>query len=128
MGYIRHHGMLITTYKEELTAQVRAKAVEIFGDLVSEARESTINGYWSFAVFAVFPDGSSEGWPDSDKGDRNRATFKTWLNTLRYEDGSTSVDWVEVQYGDDDHETCIIADSDHPEEATIVDAVIMLPD
>ena len=125
MGYIRHHGMLITTYKEELTAQVRAKAVEIFGDLVSEARESTINGYW---LFAVFPDGSKEGWEDSDKGDANRAAFKAWTETLRYEDGSTSVDWVEVQYGDDNGETCIVAGNDYPEEATVVDAVVMLPE
>lgn len=128
MGYMRHHGFLVTTHNEKIAEKAHAKAVEIFGHLVSEVRESKMNGYQSFSAFAVYPDGSKEGWGDSNEGDKNRATFKAWLNMNRYEDGSTPIDWVEVQYGDDDHETCIIEDSDHPKEATIIDAVIMLPD
>jgi hypothetical protein len=109
MGYMRHHAILITTFSEEDIKSAHEKAVEIFGDTVSEVRESKINGYRSFAVF---PDGSKEGWTDSDAGDSQRAQFVAWLNEHRYEDNSTSYDWVEVQYGDDNHETKIINDSD----------------
>lgn len=125
MGYMRHHGILVTSCIDNLIEQAHAKAVEICGNRVSPLNTEQVNGYRSFAVF---PDGSKEGWDDSDQGDKEREQLKTWLNAQRYEDGSTSLDWVEVQYGDDNGETCIIADSDHPEEATVVDAVIMLPD
>lgn len=116
MGYMRHHGILVTTFDEKLAATAHAKATEIFGDLVTPLVEARVNGYVSFAVlplsFAVLPDGSKEGWPDSDKGDQQRETFRDWLNTQREEDRSSCIDWVEVQYGDDEHETCIIDDSD----------------
>ncbi len=36
---------------------------------MSELSSSALNSYWSFAVF---PDGSKEGWSDSDKGDERR--------------------------------------------------------
>lgn len=125
MGYMRHHGILVTSGIDNLIELAHTKAVEIFDGMVSPLCAEQVNGYRSFAVF---PDGSKEGWGDSDQGYANRDTFKAWLNTQRYEGGSTSLDWVEVQYGDDEHETCIVADSDHPEEATIVDAVVMLPE
>lgn len=124
MGYMRHHGMLVTTFDESMAKTAHEKAVEIFGSLVSPFVESKINGYFSFAVF---PDGSNEGWPDSDKGDARRETFKAWLKTTRYEDGSSRYDWVEVQYGDDDHETCIVADNDEHargEVPEIVDSTV----
>ena len=109
MGYMRHHGMLVTTFDKEKAEAAHQKAREIFTFLVSEIRESVINGYYSFAIF---PDGSKEDWDDSDLGDGNRAFFKAWLETQRHEDRRTSLDWVEVQYGDDDWDTKIIADSD----------------
>jgi hypothetical protein len=128
MGTMRHHGMLVTTLNEDLAKRAHAKAVELFGDLVSEMKESKVNGYMSFAVFAIFPDGSKEGWGDSDEGDANRAKFKAWLQAPLYEDGYSPFDWVDVQYGADDHDTRIIADSDHPSEAVVVDSVMSLPE
>lgn len=125
MGDTRHHGILVTTWDKKLMIVAHAKAFEFFPiDLVSEVSAEQTNGYRSFAIF---PDGSNEGWPESIDRDENRREFKAWLNTQRYEDGSTSLHWVEVQYGDDNHETGIVADSDHPEE-TVVDAVVMLPE
>lgn len=110
MGYKRHHAILVTTWDKEKATLAHQKAQEIFGDLVSELSKPVTN---SFRSFVVFPDGSNEGWETSDKGDENRANFKTWLDQQAYEDGSTSYDWIwfEIQYGDDDDENKVIADS-----------------
>ena len=35
-----------------------------------------------------------------------------WLDGHRYSDGSTAIDWVVVQFGDDDLDTRIILDRD----------------
>jgi len=81
---------------------------------VSEVVESPTNSRFSFAVF---PDGSKEGWEQSNVGDAQRANLIKWLDRQRYEDGSSPFDWVEVQYGDDNKVTMVIAHSD--EEARI---------
>lgn len=127
MGYMRHHAFLVTTFDQGRAQAAHEKAMGIFGQLVSELNESIVNGYYSFAIF---PDGSKEGWGTSDQGDEGRALFRNWLELQRYEDYSSPYDWVwvEVQYGDDNRETRIVADSDTlPEkkmlpEATIYDA------
>ena len=109
MGFISHDAILVTSFDKKLARKARKQAIEIFGTIVSEVHESIMNSYHSFAVF---PDGSKEGWEDSDRGDANRAQFIAWLEAQRYNDRSTPYDWVEVQYGNDDHETKIIIDSD----------------
>jgi hypothetical protein len=73
--------------------------------------ESKINGYLSFFIA---PDGSKAGWGDSNEGDERRDKFISWCDEQRYSDGSTSLQWVEVQYADDEKKTKIIRDSDHP--------------
>ena len=75
---------------------------------VSSVVASPINSYWSFLVA---PDGSKEGWGDSDKGDEQRKEFIAWMRKGRAED-KLYLDWVCVQYGDDERETKIDADSD----------------
>ena len=108
MGYMRHNAIVVTSYSDELIETAHKLAVEIFED-VSTITPSKTNGYQSFLVP---PDGSKEGWDESDAGDKNRDKFIAWLDSQRYDDGSTSLDWVEVQYGDDNRETIIIRDSD----------------
>lgn len=117
MGHVRHHGILVTAWNEDHLKIAHQKATDIFKQLVSDIRESHINGYDSFAIFysfAVVPDGSNEWWPDSNAGDANRAAFLAWLR--KQESEERYYDWVEVQYGDDGGETRIISDSDHPEK------------
>lgn len=113
MGYIRQHAMLVTSFREEYIQaahqQARAIFTDTFARLVSPIAETVINGDYSFAIF---PDGSKEGWDDSDRGDRCRNAFKDWLKAQRYEDGSGPYAWVEVQYGDGNWETRIVDDSD----------------
>jgi hypothetical protein len=108
MGYMRHHAIIVTSWKRELLEQAHARAVEL-GMSVSEVTGEVTNSYRSFLVA---PDGSKEGWDTSDQGDAARAALVEWLDDQRYEDRSTSLNWVEVQFGDDNRETRIVRDSD----------------
>lgn len=108
MGYMRHHAIVVTSYKEELLEQAWAAAVEL-GMSVSAITDEVMNGYRSFLVA---PDGSNEGWDTSDRGDEQRAKFAAWLTAQAYDDGSTSIAWVEVQFADDEGESAIVRDSD----------------
>jgi hypothetical protein len=112
MGYIRHHAIIVTSGIDELIEAAHEQARACFtAEQVSPIAESPVNGYRSFFVA---PDGSKEGWEASAMGDGQRDEFVGWLNRQRYGDGSTSLRWVEVQYGDDNDETKIVRDSDAP--------------
>jgi hypothetical protein len=108
MGYMRHHAIVVTSWNCELLTEAHAKAQEVFQQ-VAPITPPAINGYVSFLVA---PDGSKEGWQDSDEGDKARAEFIAWLDSRRYEDGSTALAWVEIQFGDDEHVTKIVSHSD----------------
>ena len=114
MGYMRHHAIVVTgpasVYLSKATMQeVRDAVFDIAGNMVSELVGSPMNGYLSFFVA---PDGSKEGWSESEEGDKTRQRVIDYLETLRYEDGSTSYKYAEIQYGDDEKETKIVAASD----------------
>jgi hypothetical protein len=108
MGHIRHHAIIVTgTYGDHIE---KAHAVAVGLEMsVTPILPATVNATRSFMVG---PDGSKEGWDDSDAGDARREHFVAWLNSYRYRDGSAPLAWVEVQYGDDDGETVIIRHSD----------------
>lgn len=97
MGYMVHHAIVVTSSITELIEEAQREAFRIFGTLVTPIVESNVNGYRSFLVA---PDGSKEGWDESDLGDRRRSRFVAWLRSKYYSDGSSSLKWVEVQYGD----------------------------
>lgn len=107
MGWDRHHAIIVTGFDHERVANAHRYAVDT-GATVTDLILSPLNNWESFVVM---PDGSKEGWADSDLGDRRRATI---VEYLRQPDNW--LDWVEVQYGDDAKETVIIAHSD--EEVT----------
>lgn len=110
MGYMSHHAILVTSWNSELLEKAYKRASELFtGFMLSPTSGPVTNNYRSFAVF---PDGSKERWEESDKCDTSRTLLKGYLNSLAYDDGSSSIDWVEVQYGDDCHETKVIDSSD----------------
>lgn len=110
MGYDVHHAILVTTFAKLRAIDAHVKAFEIFDHaLVSPMSTAIVNDWHSFAIF---PDGSKDGWADSDTGDKRRVEFVAWLESQRYEDRSSPYDWVEVQYGDDNGETRIVNDSD----------------
>lgn len=92
MSMVAYDVIIVTSYDRNRIALAHSHAPEP----KSEPIESTINGDWTFIVG---PDGSKEGWPESDQGDRDRETFKTWLRDQSFEDDSSPYNWVEVRYG-----------------------------
>lgn len=83
-----------------LARHLRQRAIEI-GLGVSEVYHPPVED-WFF--FAVFPDGSKEGWTESDDGDRKRAAFIDELNRWRMGNSPGHIQWMEVQIGDDGNE------------------------
>lgn len=110
MGYMRHHCIIITGWDKKIVNKAYRKATSIFtGCPISKPTKEVINGYTSFWIA---PDGSKEGWGDSDKGDMERGEFIKYLMGLYYEDGSSPLAWALVQYGDDNCITKIIDSND----------------
>lgn len=107
MGYIRHHAIIVTSWDEERMEVARNKAIEVFGELmVSTFVQSKVNGNISFFIG---PDGSKEGWEESESSDVNRGIFIDWLKSQAFEDGSSIYSWVELFYGDDNGKAGITA-------------------
>jgi hypothetical protein len=105
---MRHHAIIVTCWNEQKIEAAHKRALEIFR-AVSPILKSQMNHYCSFFIP---PDGSKEGWSESDAGDSLRDAMIEWLNDQAYKDGSTSFDWIEVQYGDDERVSKIIRHSD----------------
>jgi hypothetical protein len=115
MGYLRPTAIIVgASYGDPPWIEVaHNKAYDIFAQhgftqLVSEIVDGVSNGEQSFLVAW---DGSKEGWESSDRGDEARSEFVAWLREQAYEDGSSPLDWVEVQYGGDDREAVVISHS-----------------
>lgn len=118
MGYMRHHAIIVTSWDVALLREAHAMAREIFGSdidglgggagLVTDSGRTVINGYESFAIL---PDGSKEEWEASDACDALRAKFISWLRAQCYSDGSSALQWVEVEFGGDRPEARVTAAS-----------------
>lgn len=98
MGYIKHHAIVVTSWKSEAIEEAVEKAAGLSLQVLGPS-DPVVNGYRSILVC---PDGSKEGWDESDLGDKRRAAFKTWLMSTRYDDGSGPLEWAEIAYGNDD--------------------------
>lgn len=105
MGYIKHHTIVVASWDDELIGSAHGKAKEIHGTLVSELVSSTSNSYKSFFVA---PDGSKEGWSESDTGDAKRDELIKYLEALTYEDGSSSINYCELFFGEDNGHSQIV--------------------
>lgn len=99
MGYIKHEAIIVTGWNEERLTAARDKAVEL-ELVVTPFAESPVNGYKSFLIV---PDGSKEGWEESDKGEVRREAWISWASDPEA-GGSRRVDWAMVRYGGDDPE------------------------
>lgn len=105
MGYVRHNAIVVSSWSEDKIAKAREVAAEMVPGLVSEVIPYRINGGGSFLIA---PDGSKEGWEESDCGDSQRDAFVAWLETQRYEDNSTPFCWAEITLSGDDREAKIV--------------------
>lgn len=97
MSTICHHAIVVTSHDEKLIKKARRKANACYLPTTNIVGPLT-NGFRSFCIV---PDGSKEYWPESDKCDENRDLWKQWADTQKYEDGSTSLEWVEITFGED---------------------------
>lgn len=113
MGYIKHHAIVVTgqhDWYDTLTLptifDARAEAIRCGCRLVTEVVGPGINNTSSFLIA---PDGSKEGWKESDSGDAARASFIQWLRATNY------YEWAEVVLGPDDAEARIERNKWEPE-------------
>lgn len=90
MGYIKHNAICVTSFDSEEIKVLHKKAREIFEELVTEIIEGVINGY---ASFFIAPDGSKEGWSESNEYDKKRKEFKDLIKN-----GSFYCEFVDVAY------------------------------
>lgn len=106
MGYIQHHAIIVTGWDEGRVRKAHAKAKELAAargsdykatpdNGVSPVFSGTANGQHSFLIG---PDGSKEGWDESDSWDRVRKAWKSWAEA----EPELYVDWVEVTFAGDD--------------------------
>ena len=104
MGYMRHDAILVTSWKREVLDVAAAKARELGLEVLGPSAVVT-NG---ISTFLVCPDGSKEGWGESDEFDGKREKLLEHLKTERYEDGSSCLAWAALAYGSDDRDAEIV--------------------
>lgn len=117
MSHVRHHYLIVTTYCEDKATAALMQA-NACGLQTTELLLSPVNNYWTFFVG---PDGSKEGWEDSEAGNQRRAAFCEWVGSQMYEDGSNSLQVLLVHDGEGEPEddppsaTFVGTDRNHPE-------------
>jgi hypothetical protein len=99
MGYIKHNAIVVTCWNSEKMVALGDHAREL-GMQVLGPSPALMNGYRSILIC---PDGSKEGWADSEQGDARRAALRTRLVA------EESLEWCEVSYGHDDGTAEIVA-------------------
>lgn len=111
MSVIIHHAIVVTCYDriEAETAQRKAKELCYPGS-VTRLSAKMINNTYSFAVL---PDGSKEGWTDSDMGAEGREKLISWLKKKKFKWGCH---WAMVAFGPDAQRPEIIGWNDEPWE------------
>lgn len=92
MGYIANHTIVVEGWSESKELKKAHKLAKKVCSSVSPITKSVTNGS---CAFFVAPDGSKEGWDDSQRGDEARNTLIDFLR-------ETDLDWVEVRFGGDD--------------------------
>ena len=109
MGYIQDQAIVVSGWKG--MKEVHSECVEIankhgFDGIVSPLCKPQVNGT---TTFLIAPDGSKEGWADSDRGDAMRDEIKAFLVGLP--ERLTWAHWVEVVVGGDSEFAPYISDS-----------------
>ena len=107
MSHVTHHAIVVTSWNEEELKEAHQKAQTIglmvsaivlhgYSDVLpayGTLNQRRINGGGSFFVA---PDGSNDGWPESDQGDVRRWHFLKYLREVE------NIIWVEIAYSPDD--------------------------
>lgn len=105
MGYMRAHSIVVESFDDKLIREAHKEAKGIFGEACSCITSPQTNVR---TAFFIAPDGSKEGWQESKDGDERRREFVDLLESMKHEDGSSSISYIEVMFGDDEGEAEII--------------------
>ena len=98
MGMIQHKALLVTSCDRPKLMKARRKAVKLFDkNNITPITGAGMNGY---ETFVVVPCGSKLGWEPSQKHHSAMEVFIEFLNEMAYDDGSSPIDYVEVNYGE----------------------------
>lgn len=115
-----HHALIVSSWNVEAMEKAHQVVAGILRDyvaahggpdiadasaLLTPLAPYIVNGG---ASFAVLPDGSKEGWGDSDNGDSARDRIAEWLDAQAYDDGSNVYDWVELSFPGDDSRDAVV--------------------
>lgn len=106
MGYMKHEGLIMTTWHDESSARIeafRSAMPEEYRHLLV-GPVPVVNGYDSWAFM---PDGSKEGWTHSDEAQALRVALATLC-----EQAPGYVNWAFVRFGGDDELRRIITSDD----------------
>lgn len=99
MGYERHDAIVVTSCFEEALREAHIEATRRFADVMAHVTPITPAGVNAYQSFLVAPDGSKEGWKDSDDAEVKRTEFVQWMRDAH--DRGVYLDWVEVNFGGD---------------------------
>lgn len=101
MGYVRHNAIIATGWQSEAVDALVAYATSLGAEAIRGSEQ--INGY---ITVCITPDGSKEGWSNSDDGDDRRSKIREWL--LGADSRKQYFEWCEVAYGSDDAEASVV--------------------
>jgi len=97
MGYIRHEAIVVTSFGEEYIQKAKKFAEGL--KLHTTGIVKTINGY---CTFLIAPDGSKEGWIESDEHEQARKDWCVWADKQSV--NGVYFDYAYISFGgDDDH-------------------------
>jgi len=105
MGYMRHHAICISSWNRKELLKVHNKAKKIFNHLATEIVDSTIN---SESSFFIAPDGSKEGWEESNLYNKKRTDIVDFIEKRKYADGSNCIRYAELFFADDEKNCAIV--------------------
>ncbi len=90
----------------------RLPSKEAFNMIAARRADLTTRMLYGNRSFFVGPDGSKEGWAESDEWDMRRNDLIEWMNAQRYDDDSTALKWALVQFADENGEAEILRHSE----------------
>lgn len=105
MGYIKHEAVIVTSWNTDAIELAACRARNLGLTVIGPSAE-LVNGY---RTMTVCPDGGKEGWGESCEAAEMRREFCEWMDSIRYADGSTLLEWCQVSYGSDDR-TAVVTD------------------
>ena len=96
MSHVEHHIIAVTSWEPPILKECRTKLIDLSVS-VTAIYLSQVNGY---GTFFVYPSGSKEGWAEGRKHTESIAAAKEVLESYRYEDGSSPIEYLISNYSD----------------------------